>query len=455
MDGEPIVALATTPGRSAVAVLRVSGHGCERVLRLVTGHGPFVARRATLVDVALGNAFSDRALATWFPAPHSYTGEDAFELALHGSPVVIAAALDVLAQQGVRPAAPGEFTARAFVNGKMDLVEAEAIDDLIRAVTPAQARVASAHLHGALSAALLEVADGLVDVLERLEASLDFPDEGFHFMETGDLSQRLEMLSGRCAGLAASGDRGRLLREGATVVVAGRPNVGKSSLFNVLLGAERAIVTAQAGTTRDVLTETLDIGGVPVTLIDTAGVHETSDVVEREGVARARASVADADVVLVVVDASEISEARIAEDARLWEALDGRARLLVVNKIDVEAAGGVRRPDHFAMWRQSLPACRISVRTGEGLEALRRSLAETLGGTAWEPAMVTNARHLGLLRQAGRSLDRAVTAVAAGATEEYVAVDVREALDALEEIRGRVTPQEILNGIFARFCIGK
>ncbi len=448
MDGEPIVALGTAPGRSAIAVLRVSGRNCAHVLQLVTGRTDFAPRVATLVDVALGEDFKDRALATWFPAPHSYTGEDAFELALHGSPVIVAAALSVLGRQGVRPAAPGEFTARAFLNGKVDLVEAEAIDDLIRAVTPAQARVASAHLHGALSGPLHEIGDELLEVLERLEASLDFPDEGYHFVDTADLGRRLEALANRCASLAASGRQGRLLREGASVVIAGRPNVGKSSLFNALLGTARAIVTEQAGTTRDVLVETLDIDGIPVTLSDTAGVHEATDVVEREGVARARASAGDADLVMVVVDASETSDERLAEDARLWKGLAARARLLVVNKVDAAPAA-------TPAWARDVTACHVSARTGRGIDRLREQLTAALGGGTWEPTLVTNARHLDLLHRADGALRRALDAVAGGATEEYVAIDVREALHALEEIRGCVTQQDVLNGIFARFCIGK
>lgn len=431
-------------------MLRVSGRGTAEVLAGLTRRPPLVARRATLVDLPLGEGFDDRALVTWFPAPHSYTGEDSFEVAVHGSPVVVAAALEALGRHGVRGARPGEFTERAFLHGKLDLVEAEAVDDLIRAVTPAQARVASAHLRGALSGPLQELAAGLVSVLERLEASLDFPDEGYHFIDEGALGLTLRALGDRCERLAAAGRQGRVLRDGATVVIVGRPNVGKSSVFNALLGTARAIVTEVPGTTRDVLAERVDLGGVPVTLTDTAGLRASVDPVEREGVARARASAEDADVVMVVVDAAETDPAGQREDAAIWEAHAGRPRVLAANKADLltTAAGA-------AVWLGVADPCVVSARNGEGLEALRGRLGVAVGATDWEPATVTNARHLGLLERAALAVRRAIGAVESGATEEYVALDVREALQALEEIRGRVTAEEVLHGIFARFCIGK
>lgn len=450
MDDAPIVALATPPGRSAVAVLRVSGRGSADVLSGLTRRSSLVARRATLVDLTLGEGFDERALVTWFPAPHSYTGEDSFEVAVHGSPVVVAAALEALGRHGVRGARPGEFTERAFLHGKLDLVEAEAVDDLIRAVTRAQARVASAHLRGALSGPLQELARALVSVLERLEASLDFPDEGYHFIDEGALARSLREVAGRCERLAAAGRQGRVLRDGATVVIVGRPNVGKSSVFNALLGSARAIVTEVPGTTRDVLAERVDLGGVPVTLADTAGLGTPVDPVEREGVARARASAEDADVVMVVIDATEVDPARQREDAAIWESHAARPRVLVANKADLLTSAATA-----AEWLGEADPCVVSARRGDGLEALRGRLGVAVGASDWEPATVTNARHLGLLERAAAAVTRAIGAVDGGATEEYVALDVREALQALEEIRGRVTAQDVLDGIFARFCIGK
>lgn len=449
MDVEPIAAVATPPGRGALAVVRVSGPGVASILGLLTDRSTFTPRRATRVALRLGDDFEDDALATWFPAPHSYTGEDSFELSVHGSPVVTGALLDLLARHGVRVARPGEFTLRAFLHGKIDLVEAEAVADVVRAVTPAQARVAAAHLRGAISGTLLEIAASLLALLERLEASLDFPDEGYHFVDPAGVSAELQAIGARCAALIASGTRGRLLRDGATVAVVGRPNVGKSSLFNALLGQPRAIVTDTPGTTRDVLHETIDLGGVPAVLVDTAGLREAADAVEREGVARAHASAADADVVVVVVDGTERAAARLDEDAAIWERYGARRRCLVVNKVDAMPAG-----DWRLAWATTAPLL-VSALTGEGLGALRDALAACVGQEAWEPGTITNARHLQLLGRAQAAVQRGIRATRDGATEEFVAVDVREALQALEEIRGPVTPQDVLDGIFARFCIGK
>lgn len=450
MDAEPIAAVATPPGRGALAVVRVSGTGVASVLALLTNRSTWTPRRSTRVTLRLGDDFQDDALATWFPAPHSYTGEDSFELSVHGSPVITGALLELLGRHGVRVARPGEFTLRAFLHGRIDLVEAEAVADVVRAVTPAQARVAAAHLRGAISGTLLEIAAALLALLERLEASLDFPDEGYHFIDPEGVTAELRAIGSRCASLIDSGSRGRLLRDGATVAVVGRPNVGKSSLFNALLGHARAIVTDVPGTTRDVLHETIELGGVPVVLLDTAGLRETPDAVEREGVARAEASAADADVVVVVVDGTERDPAHQGEDASIWERHRARRRCLVVNKIDAMDAH-----EWYAAWAADAAPMLVSARTGEGLDGVRDVLAASVGQEAWEPGTITNARHLQLLREAHAAVGRGIEAAQGGATEEFVAVDVREALHALEEIRGRVTSQEVLDGIFARFCIGK
>jgi tRNA modification GTPase len=450
VDGEPIAAVATPPGHGAIAVVRVSGQGIAPLLGLLTGRATFTPRRATRVSLHLGDHFQDDALATWFPAPHSYTGEDSFELSVHGTPVVTRALLEVLARQGVRLARPGEFTLRAFLHGRMDLVEAEAVGDLVRAVTPAQARVAAAHLRGAIGGRLLDIANGLLGLLERLEASLDFPDEGYHFVDPAGVVTELRAIASQCSALLASGSRGRLLRDGAAVAVVGRPNVGKSSLFNALVGHARAIVTDVPGTTRDVLRETIDLGGVPAVLMDTAGIRETSDAVEQEGVARAEASAFDADIVVVVVDGTECDPDRLAEDAAIWASHSGRRRCVVVNKMDK-----VPSRTWSAPWVEDAEPVLASALTGEGLEQVRTALVAGVGQEAWEPDTVTNARHLQLLRTALVAVEQGIQAAQDGATEEYVAVDVREALHALEEIRGRVTSQDVLEGIFARFCIGK
>ncbi len=450
MEADPIAALATPPGRGALAVIRVSGTGIAPVLALLTGRSDFTPRKATRVALTLGDDFRDDAIVTWFPAPASYTGEDCFELSVHGSPVIAGTLLQLLARNGVRPARPGEFTLRAFRHGKVDLVEAEAVDDLVRAVTPAQARVASAQVRGAISSQLLDLSGTVLGLLERLEACLDFPDEGYHFIDADSVVRELEGVRRTCEVLRGSGTRGRLLRDGATVVIAGRPNVGKSSLFNALLGHARAIVTDVAGTTRDVLRETIEFGGVPVVLTDTAGLRETTDVVERAGVDRASASAGDADVVLVVVDGSEADARLLGEDRRIWDEHASRPRCLVVNKGDLMGT-----TPWTAAWAGAAEPFTVSARTGAGLDALRLHLAGVVGCVEWEPATVTNVRHLDLLARAEDAVGRAAAAARDGAPEEFVALDVRDALHALEEIRGRVTSQDVIDGIFARFCIGK
>jgi tRNA modification GTPase len=446
MHADTIVALATAPGRGAIAIVRVSGKGCGRLLSALSGRSTFVARRATRVRVALGDGLEDEALALWFPGPQSYTGEDSFELSVHGGPVVASRTVEALAARGARPARPGEFTLRAFLNGRMDLVQAEAVADLVDAVTPAQARVASAHLRGALSAALTAVGRVLIDLLERLEASLDFPDEGYHFVDPVDVARSLDDVRVRCESLLSSEARGRVLHDGARLVIVGRPNVGKSSLFNALVGYARAIVTTVPGTTRDALQERIDLGGVPVEVSDTAGWRDTVDEVEREGVARARSLAADADGVLVVVDGSRPPT---REDEAVWHAVEGRPRWLVVNKADL-------MPEPWASpWAPDGPDAVISARTGAGIDGLRDVLSAAIGCGAWEPETVTRVRHAHLLRETLTAVARAQRAAADGATEEFVAADVRAALVALEEIQGRVTPDAVLDGIFNRFCIGK
>lgn len=446
MDADLIVALATAPGRGAIAIVRVSGHGCGRLLSALSGRATFVPRRATRVRLSLGNGLQDEALALWFPGPHSYTGEDSFEVSVHGGPVVASRTLEALAALGARPARPGEFTLRAFLNGRMDLVQAEAVADLVDAVTPAQARVASAHLRGSLSGALSAIGRLLLDLLERLEASLDFPDEGYHFIEPVDVQRALDDVRVRCEALLCTEARGRVLRDGARLVIVGRPNVGKSSLFNALVGHARAIVTTVPGTTRDALHERIDLGGVPVEVSDTAGWRETVDEVEREGVARARSLAADADGVLVVVDGSL---APTEADQAVWQAVEGRTRWLVVNKADVMSGPWV------SAWAPDGPDAVVSAQSGEGVAVLQTTLAEAMGPATWEPDTVTRARHAHLLRETLAAVTRAASAAAEGASEEFVAADVRAALVALEEIRGRVTPDAVLEGIFSRFCIGK
>ena len=444
---DTIVAIATPAGRGGIGVVRLSGPSAVEIagalLRLET---PLLARHATFARTA-----DDQVVATYFPAPHSYTGEHVVEISAHGSPVVLRQIVAQSMQAGARLAEPGEFTLRAFLHGRIDLIQAEAVADLIDAVTPLQARAAFDQLEGTLTERIGAIDAELFDLIARLEASLDFPDEGYHFVEAGEAGAALRSIESKLAALLCEAKRGRLIREGARVAIAGKPNVGKSSLFNALLRADRAIVTPIPGTTRDLVTESTDMDGLRIELVDTAGVRATVDEVEIEGVARARRAWATADLVLVLLDRSRPLGA--ADFDLLGETAQAR-RLVIANKSDLPAA-----------WAGSdLPvaSAAVSSETSDGLGELRREIRSALedGHTAAlrEPAAVTNVRHAALLNTARQSLRRAAEAVenpAGPVAEEFVLTDLQDARAALEEVTGKRTSEDLLRHIFSRFCIGK
>jgi tRNA modification GTPase len=446
---DTIVAMATPPGRGAIGVVRISGACAGTVVSaIVTRRAPLAPRVATLTRVrrtsATGeSATLDTVVVTSFPAPHSYTGQDLVELSAHGSPVVLQSIVTAAMQAGARLARPGEFTLRAFLNGRIDLVQAESVADLIAAATPLQARAAFDQLEGTLTERIAAADAELFDVIARLEASLDFPDEGYHFISPNEISARVAGIRARVDELIDSGRRGRVIRDGATVVIAGRPNVGKSSMFNALAGLDRAIVTPIPGTTRDLITEQVDIGGLLVTLVDTAGAHEALDAVEREGVMRGARAREVADLVLLVVDGSV---EMMQPDEELLRQTASRPRIVVANKSDL---GLVSLPSQ---------ALRVSAATGEGIEQLRQTIVQSLTGgeSLHDTATVTNTRHLSLLDAARASLERARVAAAAGAvTEEFILADLLDARARFDEIVGKRTADDVLRHIFERFCIGK
>jgi tRNA modification GTPase len=462
---DTIVAMATPPGRGGIGVVRISGSDAGRIAQQLTGRViPFVPRHATFTaitgipGVAPRNPPSgmadlnragiiDRAVVTFFQSPQSYTGEDVVEIAAHGNPVVLNAIVRAAADAGARLAQPGEFTLRAFLNNKIDLVQAEAVADLIDAVTPLQARAAFDQLEGTLTGAIGEIERELFDVMAKLEASLDFPDEGYHFVEPNEAGGTLTAVIGRIDALLAQSSRGRLIREGAQVAIVGAPNVGKSSLFNALLNTNRAIVTAVPGTTRDLLTERADIGGLSLSLIDTAGVRDTSDDVEREGVIRARDTLRVAELAIVMLDRSRpLSQ----EDREVLSATASQRRIVVSNKCDLDASAGGE--EHF-----SGPALAISATTGVGIDRLIDAIAMTLTSAERlrDQPQLTNTRHAILLERARASLARAAAAFDGRVSEEFPLLDLQEATDALQEITGRRTSDDLLHHIFARFCIGK
>jgi tRNA modification GTPase len=436
---DTIAAVATPPGRGGIGVVRLSGPRALAIAaQLVTHHGPLEPRHATLTKIAGHDSADvvDHVVATYFPGPASYTGDDVVELSAHGSPVILNAIVAAAAARGARLAEPGEFTLRAFLNGRIDLMQAEAVGDLIDAATPLQARAAFDQLDGTLTRTIREIDAALFDLIARLEASVDFPDEGYHFVEPDALAQQIDSLLARTARLLADGRRGRLIREGLRVVIVGAPNVGKSSLFNALVGAPRAIVADVPGTTRDVVTEIVDIAGLRITLADTAGLHETADPVEVLGVERSRQSAAVADLVLTVVDRSAPRD--INADYK---------GLIVASKADLPAA-----------WTDE-SALAVSAVSGIGLEELRRRIAGALDvDLLCDRPAITNVRHIALVEQAHGALGRARAAALDGGRsmpEEFVLADLLEARAAFEEITGRRTPEDVLEHIFARFCIGK
>jgi tRNA modification GTPase len=459
---DTIVAISTPLGAGALGVVRMSGPEAARIAKELTGRQePLAARHATFARVSLTDVGSDRqaisigdhVVLTYFPAPHSATGDDVVEISAHGSLVVLQQIIRAAIRAGARLAEPGEFTLRGFLNGKIDLVQAEAVADLIQSVTPLQARAAFDQLEGTLTSRIATIESGLFDLIARLEASLDFPDEGYHFVRRGHAGQEVGALIARIDELLCDARRGRVIREGASIAIIGTPNVGKSSLFNALVNANRAIVTSIPGTTRDLLTERANVCGVAVSLVDTAGLRESSDPIEQEGVARARQVMTVAALTLLVLDRSRPLN---GDDRELLAVTTQGSRerpaLVVVNKIDLPAA-----------WDTAclgVPALEISAASGTGLEPLRRQAAAALGvgELMRDPPIVSNVRHVALLGDAHAALARAsdaLTASEGGISEEFVLADLQEAASALQSITGRRTNEDLLGHIFSRFCIGK
>ncbi|MEQ1439210.1 tRNA uridine-5-carboxymethylaminomethyl(34) synthesis GTPase MnmE [Fontimonas sp. SYSU GA230001] len=444
---DTIVAIATPPGRGAVGILRLSGPRAVAIAERLAGALPpprqFAWRHFRTAD---GEAI-DSGLVLRFAAPASFTGEDVVELQGHGGPVLLQALVEAACAAGARPARPGEFSERAFLNGRLDLAQAEAIADLIDAGTRDAARAAQRSLDGALSQRVTAVADELTALRVWVEGALDFSDEDIDWLGDARLRERIAALREHLQVLLADAGRGRRLRDGLTVALTGRPNVGKSTLLNRLAGAEVAIVTEIPGTTRDVLRENLDLHGLPVTLVDTAGLRDTDDPVEREGVRRARAALERAELALFLVDArSGIT----AEDARLLAGLPSALPTLVIhNKCDLLPAPPPVTDDG----RTHLF---LSAATGAGVDALIDALRRFAGlGEDSQSAFSARTRHLDALRRTLACVADAQTRLAEGAGAELAAEELRLAQDALGEITGRVSSDALLGEIFSRFCIGK
>lgn len=443
---DTIAAVATPPGAGGVAIVRISGPAATTIASALAGPLPPPRRAALRRFAAADGTAIDEGITLVFPGPGSFTGEDVVELQGHGGPVVVDQLLSRVLELGARLARPGEFSERAFLNGRLDLAQAEAIADLIAAGSAQSARLAMRTLEGELSRRVEALLDRLVNLRTLVEGGLDFPDEEIDTLPDAVLLARIEELASRVAALLRSAERGRLLRDGLRVVIAGPPNAGKSSLLNALVGHDAAIVTAIPGTTRDVLREYIQLDGLPLHVVDTAGLREVTDVVEAEGIRRARGEIAAADRVLWVYDdragfaAGQLAQAGLAADVPVT---------LVRNKIDLTGTpAGLTAGDP--------PTLALSAATGAGLDALRAHLKACAGyqGTG-EGEFIARRRHLDALERVAVALAQARAAVEGRRGAELVAEDLRQAQDALGEITGAFTPEDLLGQIFATFCIGK
>ena len=453
--GDTIVAIATPAGRGGLGVVRLSGPAsrqiAEHILRFAASPHwhPWSSQMAELLAPSndAGAQPVDQVVVTFFAAPRSYTAEDVVEIACHGSPVVLRHAVAAACNCGARLAEPGEFTFRAFLNGRIDLPQAEAVRDLIEATTLYQARVAAQQVEGSLARRLAPTKTQLLQLIALLEAGIDFAEDDVSVAPNEEILRRIEPIENALAVLAASFSYGRLVHEGAALAIVGRPNVGKSSLFNRLLERDRAIVTEIAGTTRDLVSETASIDGIPIRLMDTAGIRESTDTVERLGIERSREAMADADLTLVVVN---LAQPLTPEDQELIAKAAAQGRHLVVgNKCDLPVQAA----------HPGIDGClRVSAVTGAGIDALRAAIVAQLapeGKLDAETGFLTSLRHHQLLTEALEALRQGREAVATGLPHEMLLIDFYATLAPIDAVTGRTTADDILNRIFSTFCIGK
>jgi tRNA modification GTPase len=483
---DTIVAIATPPGRGGIGVVRLSGPDARKIagplLRLkhelepgravfgeVVGPPPVgnsenkikiptsAAKNAAEMGHPLESLQSERideVVVTYFAKPHSYTTDDVVEISAHGSPVVLRHIVELYVAAGARLAEPGEFTMRAFLNGRIDLTQAEAVRDLIDSQTLYQAKVAAQQLEGALSRCLQPIKQKLVELIARLEAGIDFAEDDVSVLPDATILEHIAPIRAPLEQLGASFAYGKIVHEGLTLAIVGRPNVGKSSLFNRLVERERAIVTATPGTTRDLVSETVAIGGIPVKLVDTAGIRDALDEAESIGIRKSMEALADADLVLVVVDASL---GITAQDQELLADADNRPAIVVENKCDLRAEKIPTSGKIGQKWGTRVSVA-TSALTGEGIAELRAGILRHIGGEAGaqtESGFLTNVRHEGLIKDSMAALDAAQRAVAGKIPHEMLLLDLYNALRPLDAITGATTTDDILNLIFSTFCIGK
>jgi tRNA modification GTPase len=456
---DTIAAIATPPGIGGVGLIRVSGPAAEEIARRLFHPSPpghFLSHHlyhGEIVSPATG-AVLDEVLVAFLKEPRSYTGEDTLEINCHGGPLILRTVLEEVLRAGARPAGRGEFTKRAFLNGRLDLSQAEAVQDIVTAQTRPGLAAAVGRLQGKLSGRVEEIRGDIINLLAGIEAAIDFSEEDGVGETPGNSHFQIDHIIDRIASLTATYHQGRIYREGIGVVIAGRPNVGKSSLLNRLLGEKRAIVTSIPGTTRDFIEETFDLGGIPVRLTDTAGLRPPEDAIEKEGIDLVWQRLETADAVLVLLDGSaELTP----DDRELLAKMVAKPLLPVLNKSDLP-----RRLDEESLKGLlpggTSPAIRISAKYGDGIDHLTAALRDMLLATPAEESaevMIAHLHHKTALEKAAAGLVRARDGLAGGLPAEFVALEVREALEALGEITGRTTPEDVLDRIFANFCIGK
>jgi tRNA modification GTPase len=457
VPGDTIVAISTPPGEGGIALVRVSGDCSFSVVSMVFRSSvpaeDLPLRRAVHGWILDGSEYVDEVMVVYYKKPYSYTGENVAEISCHGSPYVARKIVDLLIRKGCRPASPGEFTLRAFLNGKMDLAQAEAVADMIHSKTEASRKMAVTQLEGGLSRQIRSMAEQLLNACSLLEIELDFSEEDVEFFPKQRMKDLLQSLIDEMDVLIRSYDRGRISREGIRIVLVGKPNVGKSSLLNALLEKERAIVTEMPGTTRDTVEDILDIQGVMTLITDTAGIRESDDPIEREGVSRAEQAFERSDLVLCVIDGSRKPE---EEDLRFLDRMreSGKQVFLLINKSDLTDAWP---PDQLHRARETFPSFSVSAATRSGIQELIGSLEETIGRSAGrtDSILLTHIRHRECLEKARESLMNALESGQKNMSQEYIALDLRGALDHLSMITGETAGDEILNRIFSKFCIGK
>lgn len=453
---DTIAAISTPPGRGGIGVVRLSGTKSREIAGAIfhslsgkTVDEPNRAQFGRLIDPATQEPL-DEIVVTFFKAPHSYTGEDVVELSCHGSPVILRRVLDLITARGARIAEPGEFTFRAFFNRRIDLAQAQAVRDLINAQTEYQARLATRQLGGAMAKRLEPVKQTVVDIVVHLESSVEFVEDDISPEALSALLAKLNRVIEELSAMAASFSFGRYVKEGFDLAIIGRPNVGKSSVFNRLIGSDRAIVTELPGTTRDALYESASISGVPVRLIDTAGIRETSDVVESIGIERSRAAIADADVILLVIDASlSITE----DDLRLLDQISEEQRILAFNKCDLPL-----KIDFPSDRIAQSEAIKISALSGEGFSYLTEVILKRLSSdvaSERDGLMITDARQEQAIRRTIELLDEVRSLMLGGELEEIILLRLRGALSSLGQVTGETLTDDILEQIFSTFCIGK